>query len=255
MSGGGQKATYYASLGYNKQEGLAKNSGLERYSARLNMTRKVAKFSEVGVNMMFSRLNQELNEERTSAINPFYDVAVTMNPSMTVRDEAGNYVGAYEGSTLNPLRDILTDYNRTKMTRMFSTGYASVEPVKGLKIKETLSYDYNIQKDSRYYSALSSAGPKSGSDAQTAKGFVEYGRMNSSTSANYVRTFAGKHHLDVLAAYEVERYDTDHAIGEKSRLPSPLLTEPEKCNHHQFVRLVHRGLPDDFLYFAPELRL
>ncbi len=229
VSGGGQKTTYYASLGYNKQEGLAKNSGLERFSARLNMTRKVAKFSEVGVNMMFSRLNQELNEERTSAINPFYDVAVTMNPSMTVRDEAGNYVGAYEGSTLNPLRDILTDYNRTKMTRMFSTGYASVEPVKGLKIKETLSYDYNIQKDSRYYSALSSAGPKSGSDAQTAKGFVEYGRMNSSTSANYVRTFAGKHHLDVLAAYEVERYDTDHAIGEKSRLPSPLLTEPENA--------------------------
>lgn len=229
VSGGGQRTTYYFSLGYNKQEGLAKNSGLERYSARLNLTRKIGSIAEVGANIMFSQLNQELNEERTSAINPFFDVAVSMNPSMTVRDENGNYTGAYEGSTLNPLRDILTDYNRTRMTRMFSTGYASIELVKGLKLKETLSYDYNIQKDSRYYNPLSSAGPKSGSDARTAKGFIEYGKINSSTSLNYIHTFAGKHHLDVLAAYELERYDNDHAVGEAYRLPSDILTEPDNA--------------------------
>lgn len=60
-------------------------------------------------------------------------------------------------STLNPLRDIMTDYNRVRMTRMFSTGYASIEPLKGLKLKETISYDYTTQKDSRYYNPLSSA--------------------------------------------------------------------------------------------------
>lgn len=189
VSGGTERTSYYASLGYNKQEGLAKNSGLERYSARLNLKTKIGKYGEVGANMMFSQLNQELNEERTSAINPFFDVAVTMNPSMTVRDEEGNYIGAYPGSTLNPLRDILTDYNRTRMTRMFSTGYAQVEPIKGLKIKENISYDYNIQKDARYYNPLSSAGPKSGSDARTAKGFIEYGRLNSSTSINSTATW------------------------------------------------------------------
>ena len=169
-----------------------------------------------------------MNEERGSAINPYLCVAMTMTPSMLVRDEAGNYVGAYDGTQLNPLRDILTDYNRTRMTRMFSTGYAAVEPIKGLKIKETLSYDYTIQKDSRYYNPLSSAGPKSGSDAQSSKGFIEYGKLISSTSVNYVKTFAQKHHLDVLAAYEVESYQTDKASGERSKLPSYVgLTEPD----------------------------
>lgn len=162
-------------------------------------------------------------------INPFLCVAMTMTPSMVVRDEEGNYVGAYDGTSLNPLRDILTDYNRVRMTRMFSTGYAAIEPIKGLKLKETLSYDYTIQKDSRYYNPLSSAGPKSGSDAQTAKGFIEYGKLISSTSLNYVRTFARKHHLDVLAAYEIESYQTDHASGEKSKLPSDKLTEPDNA--------------------------
>lgn len=229
VSGGNDRSTYYASLGYNKQEGLAKNSSLDRYSARLNLTQKVGKYGEVGANMMFTLMNQEMNEERGSAINPFLCVAMTMNPSMTVRDEEGNYIGAYEGSTLNPLRDILTDYNRVRMTRMFSTGYASIEPLKGLKLKETLSYDYTIQKDSRYYNPLSSAGPKSGSDAQTAKGFIEYGKLISSTSLNYVRTFAYKHHLDVLAAYEIESYQTDKASGMKSKLPSDILTEPDNA--------------------------
>ena len=229
VSGGNERSTYYASLGYNKQEGLAKNSSLDRYSARLNLTQKVGKYGEVGANMMFTQMNQEMNEERGSAINPFLCVAMTMNPSMTVRDEEGNYIGAYEGSTLNPLRDIMTDYNRVRMTRMFSTGYASIEPLKGLKLKETISYDYTTQKDSRYYNPLSSAGPKSGSDAQTAKGFIEYGKFISSTSLNYVRTFAYKHHLDVLAAYEIESYQTDKASGMKSKLPSDILTEPDNA--------------------------
>lgn len=176
-------------------------------------------------------MNQEMNEERGSSINPFLDVAMLMNPSMTIRDKDGNYVGAYPGTTLNPLRDILTDYNRTRMTRMFSTGYASIEPLKGLKLKETLSYDYTIQRDSRYFNPLSAAGPKSGSDAQTSKGFIEYGKLISSTSLNYVHTFNYKHHLDVLAAYEIESYQTDKASGERSRLPSNSnLVEPDNAS-------------------------
>ena len=39
--------------------------------------------------MMFTQMNQEMNEERGSAINPYLCVAMTMTPSMLVRDEAG----------------------------------------------------------------------------------------------------------------------------------------------------------------------
>ena len=105
----------------------------------------------------------------------------------------------------------------------------AVEIIKGLKLKEVLSYDYSIQKDARYFNALSGAGPKSGSDAQSSKGFIEYGKLISSTSLNYVRTFANKHHLDVLAAYEVESFQTDKAAGEKSKMPSDQLFEPDNA--------------------------
>ncbi|MBV4191390.1 TonB-dependent receptor [Bacteroides fragilis] len=228
-SGGNERTTFYASLGFNRQEGLVENSNLDRYSARLNMTHKMGSRVEVGGNMMFTQISQEMNEERGSNINPFLCVAVSATPSMPVRDASGNYVGSYIGTNVNPLRDIRTDYNRSRMTRMFSTGYASVDIIKGLKLKETLSYDYTVQKDSRYLNPLSGAGPKSGSDAQTSKGFTEYGKLLSSTSLNYTHTFAAKHHLDILAAYELESYQSDKAMGEKAKLPSDVLLEPDNA--------------------------
>ena len=228
-SGGNERTTFYSSLGFNRQEGLVENSSLDRYSARLNVTQKVGSRAEIGGNMMFTQMSQEMNEERGSNINPFLCVAVSATPSMPIRDASGNYVGSYPGTNVNPLRDIRTDYNRSRMTRMFSTGYASVDIIKGLKLKETLSYDYTVQKDSRYLNPLSGAGPKSGSDAQTSKGFTEYGKFLSSTSINFVRTFATKHHLDVLAAYELESYQSDKAMGEKAKLPSDVLLEPDNA--------------------------
>lgn len=229
ISGGTDKTRVYTSLGYQKQEGLVENSSLERISARLNINQKIGKRGEVGANMMFSQMNQEMNEERTSSINPFYCMAVATPPSYPVYNEDGSYANTYPGSTVNPLRDIRTDYNKVRMSRLFATGYAAVEIIDGLKLKEMLSYDYNIQKDARYFNALSGAGPKSGSDAQTSKGFIEYGKLLSSTSLNYIKTFDQKHHLDVLVAYETENYQTDKAAGEKTKLPSDKLFEPDNA--------------------------
>lgn len=229
ISGGNDKTTVYSSLGFTRQEGLVENSNLDRYTARLNVTQKVGSRGEMGANIMFSQLNQEMNEERGSSINPFLCVALTATPSFSVRDADGNYVGSYPASNVNPLRDIRTDYNRTRMTRLFSTGYASIDIIKGLKLKETLSYDYNIQKDSRYWNPLSGAGAKSGNEAQTAKGFIEYSKLISSTSLGYATTIAKTHHIDALVAYEIESYQTDKAIGDKSKLPSDYLLEPDNA--------------------------
>lgn len=229
VSGGSENTTVYSSLGYQKQEGLVENSSMERYSGRFNVQQKIGKRGEAGANLMFSQVNQEMNEERTSSINPFYCMAVATPPSYPVFNEDGSYANTYPGTNVNPLRDMRTDYNRVRMTRIFGTAHGAVEIIKGLKLKEVLSYDYSIQKDARYFNALSGAGPKSGSDAQSSKGFIEYGKLISSTSLNYVKTFANKHHLDVLAVYEAESFQTDKAAGEKSKMPSDQLFEPDNA--------------------------
>ena len=77
-----------------------------------------------------------------------------------------------------------------------------------------------------------------------------------STSVNYVKTFAQKHHLDVLAAYEVESYQTDKASGERSKLPSYVgLTEPDNGSSVEQLRFINAGLSYAVVYFTFELRL
>lgn len=231
-SGGNDKTTFYASLGYNNQEGIVHNSNFERYSARLNVTQKVGSRGELGANVMFSQINQEMNEERTSAANPFFAVGAKVTPSDYPYNEDGSYSNNFPGNEVNrnPLRDALLDYSRNRLTRIFSTGHASVEIVKGLKLKEVISYDYTTAKDAIYFNPMSGAGIKSGNDAMTQKGFNEYGKLISSTSLNYIRAFGRKHNLDVLAAYEIESYNTDKAEGSKSKLPSELLFEPDNAS-------------------------
>mgnify|MGYP000402762138 FL=1 len=71
VSGGSENTTVYSSLGYQKQEGLVENSSMERYSGRFNVQQKIGKRGEAGANLMFSQVNQEMTEERTSSINSF----------------------------------------------------------------------------------------------------------------------------------------------------------------------------------------
>lgn len=231
-TGGNDKTTFYASLAYNNQEGVVHNSSLDRYSARLNVTQKVGSRGELGANVMFSQVNQEMNEERTSASNPFFALGAKVTPSDYPYNEDGSYSNNFPGNEVNrnPLRDALLDYSRNRLTRIFSTGYASVDIIKGLKLKELLSYDYTTAKDAIYFNPMSGAGIKSGNDAMTQKGFNEYSKLISSTSLNYTHTFGRKHHLDLLVAYEIENYNTDRAEGSKSKLPSELLFEPDNAS-------------------------
>ena len=231
-TGGNEKTTFYASLGYNNQQGVVHNSNMSRYSARLNVTQKIGARGEMGANIMFSQINQEMNEERTSAANPFFAIGAKVTPSDYPYNEDGSFSNNFPGNEVNrnPLRDALLDYSRNRLTRVFSTGFASFEIMQGLKLKEMLSYDYTTAKDAVYFNPMSGAGIKSGNEAMTQKGFNEYGKLISSTSLNYVKTFGRQHHFDALVAYEIESYNTDKAEGSKSMLPSDLLFEPDNAS-------------------------
>lgn len=58
---------------------------------------------------------------------------------------------------------------------------------------------------------------------------MEYGKLISSTSINYAHSFNYVHNLDIMAAYEIEDYKFDKAVGEKSKLPSDILLEPDNA--------------------------
>ena len=58
VSGGTNRFTYYTSLSYLKQQGIARNSGLERISGRVNAEYKATKKFTLGVKSLFASVKQ-----------------------------------------------------------------------------------------------------------------------------------------------------------------------------------------------------
>lgn len=229
ISGGDEKSKFLASLGWMDQEGIAINSEFERYSGTLAYDRQLTKKMEFSGKIIFSQITQDLNEER-SGCSPFFMLPGYLTPSDYPYNEDGSAnLTFHSGSqgTYSILETMQTDINRVRITRMNANGSVGYEIIDGLKLKESLNYDYTLQKDLVYYYPNSFAGPKGAATgtAEAWKSFAEQSRIFSSTSLGYVKKFNDVHHLDALIAYEVEDYNNDYLQVKGNTIASEEMTD------------------------------
>lgn len=136
MSGGTSNTSYYASLGADDQEGILNNSGLKRYSGRVNLSQKgFNNRLKVDLNLTATRTeNQRANSQ--SIVTSMLQLNPT-TPAYT------NGVPTVLGSGLNPLtyQDIYGDYANNN--RMIANISPSLEIIEGLIYKFNFGIDYS----------------------------------------------------------------------------------------------------------------
>jgi TonB-linked SusC/RagA family outer membrane protein len=212
ITGGDDKSKFLSSFEYLTQEGMAINSDFERYAGNLAYDRQVSKKLAFSGKMTLSKITQNLNEER-GGCNPYLLTAGYITPSDVPYAADGSYNRSFVFSTTkeNVLETMKEDINRTAITRVMANGSLTYDIISGLKLKESLNYDYSSQKDVVYYSSYSYAGPKGAGDGnvQAGKGFTEWNGLFNSTSLNYIKTFNSKHNLDALVAFETQDFKRD----------------------------------------------
>jgi len=179
ISGGTDKSTYYAGVGYFKQDGIVAPSisNYNRYSLRLNSTHKVTKWFTFGENFSatYTRnsgvdannyyggvLGSAINiDPITPVTNPLldnpdplpYQPGTTANPfygnrNIFIRDGAGNpysipyYVGQ---EVVNPTALIKrnTGNGFSWADKIVANVYLEIEPIKGLKLRSSIGGDYS----------------------------------------------------------------------------------------------------------------
>jgi len=98
MTGGGEKARYYASLGYFNQQGTTIGTGLDRISARINLDYNVSNRIKFRSDLSFTHTNND----RGFATN-LRDIAYRKMPNMSVYeyDEFGNRTPNYFSPAFN----------------------------------------------------------------------------------------------------------------------------------------------------------
>jgi TonB-linked SusC/RagA family outer membrane protein len=232
ISGGSDRYNYYSSLNYLEQDGVTNSSKLSRISGRLNVDYKAFDNLKVGANILFSKVNQEVYSEGTSYTSPFYSSRNCVVPSDPVYNEDGSWNRAFiRNSDRNPLLAATYDYNRQYITRTFNTLFAEYEVIKNLKLKSTISYDFNIVRGKDWMDPRTSNGDDY--NGQMYKRYNGYEKLVWANQLSYKTRIGKDHNLDLLAGYEIDDAGSDYvsatadnfAVAEKNEVSNGTVTK------------------------------
>lgn len=218
-SGGDSKLSYYTSMGYTNQTGLSYQSGFERLTGRLNVKYKISDKMELGANILYSNITQDVNSEGGGYTSPIYSSRHKITASEPVYNEDGSFfLDFFSNGPRNPKASSLYNFRREKGDRSFNTVFANYKFIDGLIFNTTFSLDHTTTRYNSWSDPRTSDGEKTNGSLTTA--FSDYKQMVWRNSLTYTKTFADKHHLDVLGGYEVNTYRKDGMNGAKDNFPT-----------------------------------
>ena len=231
LSGASEKTSYYASLSQLKQDGVVgkENSSFERANVRLNLTSKITKWLEVGVNATHSASNKtgvpENNDTRgviqnmiiidplTPVVYPSGDVPQSVytrssdNGVPVLRDANGNVYGypSYStGEVLNPVA-YANGMSNSKMyaTQNLVSAYLKFSIMEGLTFTSRFGYEngnWDTRNMTNPYYVSSEASNTSYTGSQN---IYESNKWLWENFASYTKSFK-EHNFTVLAGYSAE---------------------------------------------------
>ena len=133
VSGGNENTKYLVSGNYFKQDGIIKNNGMERYSARVNLDQKLSRYVKMGVNLNVSRNeydNVSLGDSQAGGAGILVS-AVQFSPNLPIRDENGDYSMNQDASFLpNPV-SMLDITDKTTKERLLGNVFFEVSSDSG----------------------------------------------------------------------------------------------------------------------------
>lgn len=140
-----EKFSYYASAGFQDQEGILKNSNLKRYSGKLNMNQKA----------IDGRLNVDFNltashtENLRPSINSTISDMLSLNP--TIPAYTNGEPTLLITNALNPLKRYEIFSDKAINNRILASISPSIEILNGLVYKLNLGVDYSAtDRDEQY---------------------------------------------------------------------------------------------------------
>lgn len=197
MSGGTDKLTYRASVGYLDQEGIVLNTGIKRYSGRVSATQKLM---DGRLNIDFN-LNSTIETGENAHQGTLVSNMLSTNPTYPAYDSEGNV--AILQDRINPLSqaELYTNFNESR--KMYVNIAPSFEIIDGLVYKLNFGYSNNSsESDSQ---EMPSADPY-------VEGGLQQGFHNGTSTLieNYItyNLDVNDHNVTLLGGYSFQRSES-----------------------------------------------
>ena len=239
--GASDRASFYTSLGYLKDDGVIDASSYERISARIKADYQAKSWLKLGVNAQYLHSKQESSPNLdasmssgnlmyyTAMIAPIYPVYVRMmgddGKPYIATDQYGHKM--YDYGTLtgpygitrgfsqsgNPLGSNMYNKNEQGLNQINGTFTADVTFTPWLKLNVTSNVVYSMLDQMIYTNSFE--GPSAAEGGRLEKSNTAYLRTNNTQTLTFMKSF-GLHNVDALIGHEYY-YTNNNYLGAKAR--------------------------------------
>lgn len=216
-------------LGYFQQEGVLLNSEYNRFTARANNEYRFSDKLKIAANIApsFSYDNAPPADGFFGGGGGLLDNARLTPPILSWKNDDGTLPvtvttpGITSFETPNWVRSTQDITNKTKWSRLLSNAFLEYEPIKGLKVKTSISVDLGNSNTHYFQPSTASRGFATKPSAINAylsdRTFRYYSWLNENT-ASY-RKQIKEHDFDILVGYTTQKYRSDYSEISGSNFP------------------------------------
>ena len=224
VNGGTQNVRYMASVSYSNQDGIMKETGVERISFRSNLDTNYKRFN-FGLNVSGTKSDVEAPAVAPSGEGGIMRyVSWFTRPTVPVKYSNGHY-GYVDGSMTNaedvknPVELMSLGDRTNERWRFTGKAYAGIEILEGLKFQTNFAYAFDLNATKSYSPKSPARYDADGNVLKTAgetNQLSDYWYRNATWTNENLLTFKrmfGKHDLNVLLGHSIigSRYYTDTA--------------------------------------------
>jgi TonB-linked SusC/RagA family outer membrane protein len=208
MSGGNANGSYYAGLGYNKQDGLPITSFYERYSFILNGSWKVTNWLKSTSNFNFTRANWNSMPGSLASEENYFGRILSVPKTARYEDEDGNPLlgpSFSDGNQSYQADKWWRDYQSDKFTMVQGL---EATLMKGLTVKGTMNWYYseNVQEAFTRDYQTNQAGTAFSKTRSSSAYFNRDFDQTYNAVINYVTTINRNNNLNAMLG--TEYYET-----------------------------------------------
>lgn len=235
MTGGGQKARYYASIGYLNSIGTTKGTDLDRITTKINLDYTVSSRLRFRTDITYAFVNNQLNYN-----SKIRGVAYNKMPNMSVYqyDEYGNQSpvyfspeqniqGRYSG-TFNPLAMAKEGFNMSKGQRITPRFNLQFDIVPGVLLSTfDLQFDINNVKNNSFLPQDATGRPFIETVVnQALDQDNDYVSVGSKLNLLYTPRLSGEHSLQSLLSLQTNDSKNLFQVSQSSNMASSILQDP-----------------------------
>lgn len=209
FSGGNDKSTFNASVGYYKEDGQIVSTKYERFNGTINGSYKIKPFLTVNAGATFSESKSPNlwtgnNSGESGEYELFYR-SMSLWPTWNPYDEDGNPASGFGFADGNPLYWVskLSRKNKTRRTSFNIGAQLEIIPKKLLLTENSSVYytDYQFESFNKKYKLQNR--PTADANREAMFRYNKTYQQQHNATLAYKDTFAEKHNLDAMIGGEI----------------------------------------------------